>query len=164
MTHNSLAKRVCRRCRSVRKVWGCGGVQERMKIINKGGNSPSFTTFAKTVISKPSLLTDGSKDRRDFKPKCGGTYNPSTISYTLTVSWTIDDPLVLEAVTQYSISIIPIHETLQYHRYADIDTHSFEVKLLAHSLTHSFTHTHSLSIMHNRKGKLTMCTPMKFQF
>ena len=53
--------------------------------------------------------TDRSADQRVIEPRCNATYIPSAVSYDLAISWTLADPLVLEAVkdSEYKMELIP---------------------------------------------------------
>ena len=83
------------------------------------------------MLFELSHNTDDREDRRDFVPECGGTYIPSSVSYNLSISWRITDQLVLETITGYSISIVPIHRTLNFHSYSQTNYLTFEVKRLS---------------------------------
>ena len=48
---------------------------------------------------------DNSKDRLPLTHQCNATYIPETISYTLSISWTVVDDLMTEAVTHYIVSL-----------------------------------------------------------
>ena len=48
---------------------------------------------------------DNSQDRLPLTHQCNATYIPETISYTLSISWTVVDDLMTEAVTHYIVSL-----------------------------------------------------------
>jgi hypothetical protein len=51
---------------------------------------------------------------------------PGSVSYNLSISWTIKDPLVLEAVDEYSVSLTPLHSSLNLNFLAQSTRESFE--------------------------------------
>jgi hypothetical protein len=59
---------------------------------------------------------------RSFKPVCNGTYLPGSISYNLSVSWAIQDPLILEAISDFQLTFHSINgfsgikEDIRNHR------------------------------------------------
>ena len=53
---------------------------------------------------------------------------PGSVSYNLSISWTIEDPLILEAVDEFHLSLTPIHSSLSFHFLAESTRESFEVR------------------------------------
>ena len=49
-------------------------------------------------------------DRDLLDLDCNATYFPQNFSYNLSISWTIVDPLVLQAVQEYRLSLSSVHK------------------------------------------------------
>ena len=49
-------------------------------------------------------------DREPLDLDCIATYLPKKFSYNLSISWTIVDPLVLQAVQEYRLSLSSVHK------------------------------------------------------
>ena len=73
---------------------------------------------------------DTKSDRRpSLRPKCGGSYDPSTVSYNLSISWTLNDPIVLETVEQYRLSLTPLHSNLIFSHLTQQSTERSDVRI-----------------------------------
>jgi hypothetical protein len=87
-----------------------------------------------------TIHTDSRSDRRSFEkpPKCDGRYVPGSVSYNLSISWTIKDPLVLEAVDEYSVSLTPLHSSLNLNFLAQSTRESFEVRRKSNAMHRAY--------------------------
>ena len=57
------------------------------------------------VILYVIIAADNSQDRLPLTHRCNATYIPETISYALSISWTVVDDLMTEAVIYYTVSL-----------------------------------------------------------
>ena len=58
------------------------------------------------VILYVIIAADNRQDRLPLTHRCNVTYIPETISYTLSISWTVVDDLMTEAVIDYTVSLL----------------------------------------------------------
>ena len=58
------------------------------------------------VILYVIIAADNNQDRLPLTHQCNATYIPETISYTLSISWTVVDDLMTEAVIDYTVSLL----------------------------------------------------------
>ena len=66
------------------------------------------------VILYVIIAADNSQDRLPLTHRCNATYIPETISYTLSISWTVVDDLMTEAVTHYIVSLLVLFEDFNF--------------------------------------------------